>query len=92
MRCARFALFVFLFLGVLQPATGVAADSAPRVLAPRAAPADTLFPCQPDAMTLCLNQGRFEVTANFVTSNASGDVTGFHDYSIPNSAYHIIAS
>lgn len=81
MRFTCSASFVFLCLGVLSPVTGEAVDSAPRAMAPRAAPADTLFPCQPDAITLCLNQGRFEVTANFVTGSTSGDahVVGLTD-------------
>jgi hypothetical protein len=73
MRFTRTALFVSACLGVLSPATGEALHSAPRAMAPRAAPSDVLFPCQPDARTLCLNHGRFEVTANFVAGSVRGD-------------------
>jgi len=73
MRFTRSALYVSLFLGVLSPAAGEAADLAPRALAPPAAPADVLFPCEPDAITLCLNHGRFEVQANFTANGHAGD-------------------
>jgi len=81
MRFTRSALFVSLSLGALSPATGEALASAPPAMAPRAAPADALFPCQPDARTLCLNQGRFEVTASFSTGTMGGDaqVVGLTD-------------
>jgi len=72
MRFTRSALFISVCLGALSPTTGAAVDSAPRAMAPRAAPADALFPCQPDATTLCLNQQRFAVTASFTTGALGG--------------------
>jgi hypothetical protein len=74
MRFSRSALYVSVFLGLLSPASGETVNSAPRAIAPSAAPVDALFPCVPDATTLCLNHGRFEVTANFaVSSTLAGD-------------------
>jgi hypothetical protein len=72
MRFTRSALYVSVLLGLLSPAAGQAVDSAPPAMAPRAAPADVLFPCIPDDTTLCLNHGRFAVTASFSVSTTLG--------------------
>jgi hypothetical protein len=86
---SRCVLYLSAFLVTVFPATGQSVRAvlrAPTAALPSVQEEENLFSCQPDATTLCLNGGRFRVTASFSASpNLGGaaqavaltDVTGY---------------